>query len=155
MSSKAEKIIKRLEIKDVLVVGAAGAVIYYLYQLTKKSDEEKYKPCGVLLIRTKDGSTDSSSITKAQAETIANNVYEAMNKIGTDWARIKKNLLGLNGKSLQKVYCAFGKRRYFLTGRGLILGEKMDLSGWLIAELKSYQLNELKPVYDRANMVLK
>lgn len=155
MSSKAEKIIKRLEIKDVLVVGAAGAVIYYLYQLTKKPEEEKYNPCGVLLIRTKDGSTESSSITKAQAETIANNVYEAMNRIGTDWDRIKKNLIGLNGKSLQKVYCAFGKRRYFVTGRGSILGEKMDLTGWLIAELKSYQLNELKPVYDRANMVLK
>jgi len=155
MSSKAEKIIKRLEVKDVLVVGAAGAVVYYLYQLTKKSDEEKYKPCIVLGIRTKDGSTDFSSISKAQAENIANNVYEAMNRIGTDWDRIKKNLIGLNGKSFQKVFCAFGKRRYFVTGRGGILGEKMDLSGWLIAELKKYQIDEIIPVYDRANMVLK
>ena len=155
MASKAEKIIKRLEIKDVLVVGAAGAVVYYLYQLTKKSDEEKYKPCNVLLIRTKDGSTDSSSITKQQAETIANNVYEAMYRMGTDWDRIKSNLLGLNGKSFQKVFCAFGKRRYFLTGRAILLGEEKTLTGWLIAELKNSQLSQLRSVYDRANMVLK
>ncbi len=80
-----------------------------------------------------DGSTAKISI--GQANTIAQQQFNAMNEIGTNETTLVVSLKPLNGADLRLVYLEFGTVYY--NGFGWIgkFGTRRDLFGWYDAEL--------------------
>ena len=80
-----------------------------------------------------DGST--AKISKGQANTIAQQQFNAMNDLGTDEETLVRSLQPLNGADLRLVYTEFGTVYY--NGFGWIgkFGTRRDLFGWYDAEL--------------------
>ncbi|CAM1344242.1 putative Structural protein [Tenacibaculum amylolyticum] len=88
-------------------------------------------------------------ISDYQARVIAEGLYSAMYKVGTDEDRIYSLLSGVNQGDFAKIYNAFGSR-YYLEYTGTwadsVLGVKIDLIGWLENELTESELKHLSNI---------
>jgi hypothetical protein len=95
------------------------------------------------------------SRSEADLKLITNHVFNAMNRYGTDEKTILENLSGLNRDDMLYVMSSFGHRLY--TG-GIeattwidrnLLSTKLDLVGWLRAELGGRDLEQVKSIFDK------
>lgn len=112
----------------------------------------------VLKRPTGDGSK-VSSVSKVEAQSIANTLLSAMDRPGTDFETIESTLSPLNGKALQEVYVAFGRVWYdpFLgvqSGAAFSwMGHReLDLFNWLYQELDSGELATIAPIMQRSGL---
>jgi len=117
-------------------------------------------PGSVMAQPTQDGTT-SPSLPIVSLEGIADILHEAMRSLGTDYDTIKSQLMGLNGKDIQHVYLAFGKKWYdsaLGTDGGALFAwagnKEIDLLGWLYAELDRSERDEIAPIIARSGLTL-
>jgi hypothetical protein len=87
------------------------------------------------------------SITQAQAMQIAQNLFEAMNRLGTDEKTLFDSITPLNDEDLKLVCKVFGLRSYFGQGYGAIFGQDKSLQGWLKAELGGQDLEDMQALF--------
>jgi len=116
-------------ISTVIKVALVGAVLYGGYLWWKS----RFQPIGIATNRP------PAQITEGQAQTKANALYQAMLGPGTDFDTVRNNLIGLNYNDWVLVYNAFGKRSGILP-----LSAAEDLSEWLVNDLSSSELEELR-----------
>lgn len=142
-------------IKVVLpVITAAGKVTEKVDEVIDKvSDErgEAKKEVPKTASKTGDGST-RATITPSAAARIANEQADAMNSLGTNEDKLFNTLKGLNGKDLQLIYEAFGKRKYWSFGGTQFIGYYYSLFGWYENELDSKELSKMKGVWKKAGL---
>lgn len=129
--------------KTVLYIGAGVVAIIAAYKLYKAffPGEEKLPDLDV------DYTQPISTISDAQAQLIAERLYNAMSGTGTDEDEIFDALSGLTVNDFVKVYDKFGMRQYSLfwgnVGDPLTSG-KHHLITWLTNELNTDEINQLK-----------
>lgn len=101
-----------------------------------------------------DGSknNDPNTISDTQARIIKDRIFDAMDRLGTDEDTVFRNLENLNGASLQKVYKAFGKVKYWAGEESGIVGNPTDLFGWFEGEFSGSDLNKLRAIFRKTNL---
>lgn len=134
---------KRLYVDNTLkiifaVVLAALAVVLYLFTSKRK----KVTTYGV---------KTSGEITEAQAQYIAEILFDAMKSIGTDEKAIDKvfNEISSYKRAVLQVHEAFGLQRYCLVGSDII-GIKLNLKQWLKQELSAKEFAKWEVLYETA-----
>lgn len=87
-----------------------------------------------------------STLTETEAKNKAEKLFKAMNVFfGTDEDVIFEELKGLTKEDYALVHYQFGKRKYnIFLGEHNMLGTPMDLNNWLINELTTTELKQLK-----------
>ena len=95
------------------------------------------------------------TVSPTDAALYANTLYGAMQNWGTDENTIYDTLNKVNTRDdLLLVLKAFGMKKYLLGGRAEFLGQKMNLIGWLRAELKKKEIAKIKPKFDQFQIPL-
>lgn len=116
-----------------------------------------------LLTKTKNGKSifgggggyidegDSNTVPVFSAKQKSHLIYEAMNRMGTDFDTIVRELTGVTQNQFGLINQAFGLQNYnSLAGYNTYGGKKRTLSEWMKEELDSDQLNLLRkkfPMY--------
>ena len=99
---------------------------------------------------------DSSSptISKGQANTIAQNQFNAMYDLGTDETALVNSLKPLNGADLRLVYNEYASPKYSAFGTFPYLGAPLDLFGWYNKELGSNSdtIKELRSIWLKSGL---
>lgn len=124
-------------LKYVLPIALVGAVAFWVYNKLKRASvvnplmpvkyPEKTKP-----------------FTAQQAKRIANELFYAMDRLGTDsvlLSSLYEEIRGVKGAFIQ-VYNAFGSPAYVGTGYIFGLGKPLDLIGWLREELSNEEFEK-------------
>lgn len=108
----------------LLVIGVA----FFGWFLHRKKGDFEYS-----------GITDKSgveaSITVEQSKFYARDIFNAMNKLGTDVDKISHVAFNVNIEDWRLIHNAFGSKKYFAIGKGTHFGEWKDMKEWLQAEL--------------------
>lgn len=148
---------KALRIKENYIVGtliflSVLSLIWVFKRIFKKKTIDR-QTAAVTQIPAADGSM-KSSITLQQAIQIAKQQFDAMNRGGTYNVTIFKSLEGLDGKSLQMVWDAFGKPSYFMIGKSPFswLGTPLDLGGWYVEELGGKDIEKMRQIWKKAGI---
>ena len=94
----------------------------------------------------KDEGTNPETSTK-DATLIARNLFDAMNRLGTDEKTLFESITPLTKSELQDVIAAFGLKSYFGHGYGAILGQDKSLQGWLKAELNDRENEKMQALF--------
>jgi len=77
-------------------------------------------------------------------------LYQAMDRFGTDEDTIMEVFDSLRTKDdLLYIIKSFGVRKYFLTGHGLLLGDDINLIGWLKNEVSDYYITEIQTIFTK------
>jgi hypothetical protein len=99
-----------------------------------------------------DGS--SATISKGQANTIAQNQYNAMYDLGTDETALVNSIKTLNGANLRLVYNEYGSPLYSAFGTLPYFGAPLDLFGWYNKELSrnSGTIKELRSIWMKSGL---
>lgn len=120
------------------VVLAALAVVLYLFTSKRK----KVTTYGV---------KTSGEITEAQAQYMAEVLFDAMKSIGTDEKAIDEvfNEISSHKRAVLQVHEAFGLQRYCLVGSDII-GIKLNLKQWLKQELSAKEFAKWEVLYETA-----
>lgn len=120
------------------VVLAALAVVLYLFTSKRK----KVTTYGV---------KTSGEITEAQAQYMAEVLFDAMKSIGTDEKAIDEvfNEISSYKRAVLQVHEAFGMQRYCLVGSDII-GVKLNLKQWLKQELSAKEFAKWEVLYETA-----
>ena len=120
------------------VVLAALAVVLYLFTSKRK----KVTTYGV---------KTSGEITEAQAQYMAEILFDAMKSIGTDEKAIDEvfNEISSHKRAVLQVHEAFGLQRYCLVGSDII-GVKLNLKQWLKQELSAKEFAKWEVLYETA-----
>lgn len=120
------------------VVLAALAVVLYLFTSKRK----KVTTYGV---------KTSGEITEAQAQYMAEVLFDAMKSIGTDEKAIDEvfNEISSYKRAVLQVHEAFGLQRYCLVGSDII-GIKLNLKQWLKQELSAKEFAKWEVLYETA-----
>lgn len=120
------------------VVLAALAVVLYLFTSKRK----KVTTYGV---------KTSGEITEAQAQYVAEILFDAMKSIGTDEKAIDEvfNEISSYKRAVLQVHEAFGLQRYCLVGSDII-GVKLNLKQWLKQELSAKEFAKWEVLYETA-----
>lgn len=120
------------------VVLAALAVVLYLFTSKRK----KVTTYGV---------KTSGEITEAQAQYMAEVLFDAMKSIGTDEKAIDEvfNEISSYKRAVLQVHEAFGLQRYCLVGSDII-GVKLNLKQWLKQELSAKEFAKWEILYETA-----
>lgn len=93
--------------------------------------------------------TNELTISTSDAALLANTLYGAMLIIGTDEKAVFSSIDKLKSKDDALLLIrAFGMKKYFLGARSSILGQKLNLLGWLRAELNDNDLAKIKVKFD-------
>ena len=79
--------------------------------------------------------TSNARISKQKAFNLANELYTAMDKLGTDEDLIKKVFTGLSPDDFKLVYKEFGLRGYFMFNSLDYIGFPYNLVQWLREEI--------------------
>jgi hypothetical protein len=102
----------------------------------------------------------SPSISKGEAQTIADTQLQAMNTLGTNFPKLKQSLQGLNGADLVLVFRAFGNK-YYNTVSGVLDQPNMlnssfvrylNLHGWYHQELDQENLNIIRKIWRKSGL---
>lgn len=123
------------------------------------SDDQFNEDAPDVLKRPTRDSSKVSSVSKVEAQSIANTLLSAMDRPGTDFETIESTLNPLNGKALQEVYVAFGRKWYDPT-LGVQSGaafswmghRELDLFNWLYQELDSGEMATIAPIMQRSGL---
>ena len=129
--------------KTLLIIGGTIFVLWFL----------KKKVFGTTGTNPADLSTDYSklTITNDQAAMIAENMYQAMSRIGTNEEVLFHSVIPLNGEDLKLVVKKFGLRRYFnfMWGEGgKIFGTDRPLQSWLQMELTKKENERMRQLFE-------
>ena len=96
----------------------------------------------------------SPTISVGQANTIAQNQYNAMYDLGTDETALVNTLKPLNGADLRLVYNEYGSPLYSAFGTLPYIGAPLDLFGWYNKELGSNSgpIKELRAIWLKSGL---
>lgn len=94
----------------------------------------------------KDEGTNPETST-TDATLIARNLFDAMNRLGTDEKTLFDSITPLTTSELKDVIAAFGLKSYFGQGYGALLGQDKSLQGWLKAELSNRESEEMQALF--------
>lgn len=138
----------------LLAVGFVGYKVYK--KITGSRTDTKNRDMASNL-RDYEVNASQATINSTQAMNIAQNLFDSMNRIGTNYPIIKRNLASLkNYHDLGMVIVAFGVKNYGSTGenngwfaRKLGTTTPLNLNGWLIEELDKKQLEEVVQIYNK------
>ncbi|RRO19680.1 hypothetical protein [Flavobacteriaceae bacterium 14752] len=150
----------------VAAIGAAGVVYFIFTQFNKinKVQNEVGNTIGDAIDNIKEGAsiegggsgaiTGSSdlgniTITEVQAQSKASQLMEAMDRLGTDFDRIKNVLNGITPADFVLIADKFGLVRYNLTGRAFWPYPERNLLEWLALELNEDEMNELRQLHPK------
>ena len=90
------------------------------------------------------------TLTDTAAQSIADNLFNAMNDAGTNEELIYSEFLKIKtSDDMKLVYTKFGVKKYSWYGQ-FFLGEFMDLNQWLHEELNT---NDLIPIQSKLNLL--
>lgn len=93
--------------------------------------------------------TIGATFSDTKALEISESLYISMHRYGTDEEKIFNSLKDISLPNFNKVYNSFGKR-YYSQEMGIdgtiLLDTKIDLLGWLNAELNDSELEYLKEI---------
>ena len=97
-----------------------------------------------------DVNTSNLTISSNDALLIAEGMYSAMNRIGTDEQSLFDLVTPLNKDDLLLVIKTFGMRRYepLLGTTAFLLGQDQNLIGWLKGELGGSSYTKMKALFD-------
>mgnify|MGYP001560980167 CR=1 FL=1 len=144
------KKLSKLNYQNKIIIAVVVLLIVLFIYFLKKKDVDKID------FKTKptDGSQKNSvsTITDTQARTIARRLFDAMDRLGTDEPAIIRNTENLNGASLQKVYIAFKKPKYWAGEESGLFGPPTDLFGWFEGELGGKDLTDVKSIWRKSNL---
>jgi len=151
---------KRLWTIGTLIAIGYGAKKTYDYFTRTKADTEGKEMQGNLkdlVIKTRE-----LSINEGQAILMSQSLFEAMNRIGTDFNSLISNLSSLKTQAdLLYVIRAFGIRYYGYTGESnswfskyMGAAKPLNLNGWLKEELSGSQLQQVRDIFLRLNVPL-
>lgn len=101
---------------------------------------------------TRPTDTSKATLTNTQAKQVAEKFFRYMDKFGTDTDDVVFLSQQYNGADLQKIYKAFGVRKYFGTGRGTIFGDYINIFGWFERELSGNKLDIVKAAWEKSNL---
>lgn len=127
--------------KGVIVGGAllVGLFGFGAYKLLKKGNN-----ADALLDKVVNNlDTSKTTISKLQAQEIANRLYLAMKDNGTDETEIENLLIknnNLSSEDIKMIVAAFGTKKYNISGAPMfdwMGGDDLDLRGWLYRECSS------------------
>ena len=142
----------------VLAIVAVRKVlgIFNLDGLREAQEEAKKNQAGGKNFTMSGTPNDASSptISKGQANTIAQNQYNAMYDLGTDETALVNSLKPLNGADLRLVYNEYGSPLYSAFGTLPYLGAPLDLFGWYNKELGSNSgtIKELRSIWMKSGL---
>jgi len=89
----------------------------------------------------------STTISSSEAQEIADTLYDAMDKFGTDEETVFQELEGLNQADLLLVINKFGERK--MSGAyGIKLGKAKSLIDWIKSEFSGYELDKVKEIFE-------
>ena len=142
------------------IVGGSLIALYMIIKAFKKDDPQIEN---VDKNPTADGSTvplvGGRPFTELQASSVAQTLHDYMRYCGTDEEGILVTLSqGFNGKALQKIYKAFGRRKAAIIagchGDALpFTGTRKDLGAYLRAELSAEpELDAIRTIFKKANI---
>ena len=97
--------------------------------------------------------TGIMTFTQQEAQTIADRLYFAMADIGTDENLLFSSLQNLSAQELIMVYNAYGTRSYAYSGSWFGIGYPLDLFGWFNKELSGNDLNRMKQIWAKTNLL--
>jgi hypothetical protein len=106
-------------------------------------DEIKNKP---LPIPPGQSAPPAPTLTRAEAQAIAERQYIAMWRPGTDENELYRAIAYLNGADLRLIYELFGRRNYYAMRRPL------DLFGWYAEELTRAELDRMRIVWYKSGL---
>lgn len=127
--------------KGAIGIAVVGAILYVGYKLYKggknvveqQGSREETRAIAQELDKANENQATRQILTKTQASSIANNLFTAMNGLGTDGGAIYKNLIQLkNNADWLAVNNAYGIRT-LSSGKGNIFSP--DFTGTLTASL--------------------
>ncbi len=106
-------------------------------------DEIKNKPLPIPPGQTQ---PPAPTLTRAEAQAIAQRQYVAMWRPGTDEAELFRSINFLNGADLRLVYETFGIRNYYN------LRKPLDLFGWYVEELTRPELDRMRIIWYKSGL---
>lgn len=121
---------------------------------------------GWFLHRTRSGDFDNIEISKGtgvdasisieQAKFYARDLFDAMNRVGTNTDVIEKIIFSVNPEDWRLIHNAFGYKKYALAGHDKFFGKDKDLKGWLLNELDFFDKkikNRVKVLYEANGII--
>lgn len=136
-----------------IVIGAMVLILaYYIYKGLKKKSKGEDGGGSNVGIDTKPLDVSKSTLTNTQATQVAEKLFRYMNQFGTKESKLLEECKKYNGADLQKIFEAFGVRKYFVTGWSKVLGEQLNLFGWFGEELSGSDLDEMREIWKKSNL---
>ncbi|CEN37595.1 hypothetical protein [Capnocytophaga cynodegmi] len=129
-------------------------LLYFLRSWFRKlfpDKSEERLPEGQKDFEVEQQDVSGATLTRAQATTKAEHLFQAMDGIGgTDEQLIYNTLRGLSNADYNMIYNAFGVRYYnsYFGEKPLLswFGSLLDLNAWIVNELSVKELQELKRI---------
>lgn len=127
-------------LKNIIVTVVCAVIAVVLYMFTSK--RKKVTTYGV---------KTSGEITEAQAQYMAEKLFDAMKTVGTDEKAIEEVFEQISGykRAILQVHEAFGLQRYCLVGSDIV-GVKLNLNQWLKQELSTKEYAKWEILYESA-----
>ncbi len=137
---KTKRLYKDNTLKSIFVALFCALVAVALYLFTSK--RKKITTYGV---------KGNGEITEAQAQYLAERLFDSMKSAGTDEETIDEVFVELSAhkRAILQVHEAFGLQRYCLIGSDII-GIKLNLNQWLQKELSAKEFAKWQLLYESA-----
>ena len=137
---KKKRLLQDNTLKNIFVAVVLAAVAVLLYWFTNK--RKKITTYGV---------KGNGEISEAQAQYLAERLFDGMKNIGTDEDVINEVFeeLSKHKRAVLQVHEAFGLQRYCLVGSDII-GIKLNLNQWLKKELSDKEYAKWQMLYESA-----
>lgn len=148
-----------LTLNLILIAGIAFAG-FKLYQFVAGDQAKEKKERDKQDQDSLNFSISTNKLTRSEEDLklITNQVFQAMNRYGTDEKTILSNLNMLEREDLLFVIKHFGFRLYNGAAEATtwvdinMFSQKLDLMGWLKEELSGNALKEVESVFDKHNI---
>jgi len=148
---------KVLFVGSLVLVGGLGYVAYKNIFKTKADEDEKEMEANLRYLKVKQ---KELTINSGKAMMMAQQLYDAMEGMGTDTGTIHSTLEDIKTQAdLLYVIRSFGVKQYGSTGEASSWIAKasgyaspLNLSGWLKKELSGTDLDRVKSVYKRLDV---
>ena len=138
--------------KKELIIGIAGVALSVFGFFVANGNKKK----SLLDETMKDVDTSKLTISKSDAQDIANRLYLAMKDMGTDETAIENMLLkehNLSSEDMKLIVSAFGTKKYGKFGAPMFEwmgGDDLDLRGWLYRECSDSLYEKLNIKFKQA-----
>lgn len=146
--------------KTVIAAVGAGVGVFFLYKIIKLWVDNKSTFSANKILADSINSIDSNKLTisQAQANSIAQEVYYAMKDMGSDEDKIEDLLIGraLTNEDIKLIVQAFGTKKYNNFGSPMfdwMGGDDMNLMQWLDLETSGRLHATLKTKFEQAGFI--